>query len=196
MRRMDKRRAGAALMSGVALAALLAGSGFAEACLNGVRRDTHIATRQLVQAERLLEAGDFQQALDKARGVQPRDAGHEARRSRIMAVAQLRLGRVEEARALLAPLWRVNPQDAYLKARMGELLAANKAPAEQRQGRALLEELAKADIMPDAEGYRALGRLRRDAGDKAGSAQAIERCLKMAGGADLCSLSEPTKPAS
>lgn len=113
-----------------------------------------------------------------------------------MAVAQLRLGRVQEARALLSPLWRVNPQDAYLKARMGELLAANKAPAEQRQGRALLEELAKADLMPDAEGYRALGWLRRDAGEQAGSAQAIERCRQMASRPEICSLAEPTKPAS
>jgi predicted Zn-dependent protease len=79
----------------------------------------------------------------------------------------------------------------WLKTRLAEALSRTRRGS--REARSLLEQLAKADLIVDAEGYATLARLRKQAGDGEGATAALARCTSMTKKAEVCS-DEPLPP--
>jgi predicted Zn-dependent protease len=67
-------------------------------------------------------------------------------------------------------------------------LAEAMAQLDDRKGeaKALLEKLAKKDLIASPEGYAALAELRQKNGDQQGSLQAMKRCQQMSNGSTIC----------
>ncbi len=91
-------------------------------------------------------------------------------------IAHLRLGNVVDARSFLRQAQRHFDDDAVVAARLAEAEVATDWP---QRARDLLEPLAKADLMPDADAWTALAKARRKTGDEEGARQALERALAM-----------------
>lgn len=71
------------------------------------------------------------------------------------------------------------------KAELAEAIA--NLPKRRSEARKLLEELAHSDLLPSANGYALLARLRAQAGDEAGRIAAMKRCSTMAKHTSVCS---------
>jgi hypothetical protein len=56
------------------------------------------------------------------------------------------------------------------------------------EAREILEDLAKRDLVASPDGYAVLAALRARSGDRRGEQAALERCHKLAGKAERCSL--------
>jgi hypothetical protein len=74
--------------------------------------------------------------------------------------------------------------DAVAKSELGEALA--KMDSTKKEGRKILEGLAKKDLLTSPEAYKALAELRAAAGDDSGRLAALERCRAMAKDAKIC----------
>lgn len=101
--------------------------------------------------------------------------------------------RVGEAQANLA--WSVQvlrrqasakADDVVLKTELAEALA--RVSEHRNEARAILEDLAKRDLIASPEGYAALAQLRRESGDEDGQRLALKRCEAMAKSQDACVL--------
>jgi hypothetical protein len=64
--------------------------------------------------------------------------------------------------------------------------ALSRVDAHKQEAREILERLAKRDLVASPEGYAALARLRKQAGDAAGTKLALERCQAMAEKGAVC----------
>lgn len=78
------------------------------------------------------------------------------------------------------------PDDPSLETDLGEALA--RVDAHREEARALLEGLARRDLISSAEGYAALALLRSLGGDTEGQKLALKRCEAMAGDHGACVL--------
>ena len=78
------------------------------------------------------------------------------------------------------------PDDMSLKSDLGEAMA--RVPTHHDEARAILEDLAKRDLMASPEGYAALASLRSRSGDADGQKLALKRCEAMAKSQDACVL--------
>jgi len=76
--------------------------------------------------------------------------------------------------------------DVALKTDLAEAMA--RIPEQRAEARAILEELAKRDLIASPEGYAALASLRRESGDADGQSVALKRCEAMAKNQDACVL--------
>jgi hypothetical protein len=167
------------------------------ACLNAVTLEGNRAVKQIRKAEKLLARGQ----ADKARRlVDPfrydfEGKGLQRRADIVIATADVRrlrghrdMALFEEARKTLADLHAEHKNDPLIAARYAEALAA----AEPTRGRALaiLQDLEKRDLMPDAFAYRTLARLHHAAGNSEASNAAMSRCRKTAERRRVCTLSD------
>jgi len=76
--------------------------------------------------------------------------------------------------------------DVALKTDLAQAMA--RIPEQRAEARAILEELAKRDLIASPEGYAALASLRRESGDADGQSVALKRCEAMAKNQDACVL--------
>lgn len=76
--------------------------------------------------------------------------------------------------------------DVGLKTDLAE--AMSRVPARRSEARAILEDLAKRDLVASPEGYAALAVLRSQLGDTDGQKLALQRCEAMAKSRDACAL--------
>lgn len=76
--------------------------------------------------------------------------------------------------------------DVTLKTDLAEAMA--RIPEQRAEARAILEELAKRDLVASPEGYAALASLRSQSGDADGQKLALKRCEAMAKSQDACVL--------
>jgi hypothetical protein len=76
--------------------------------------------------------------------------------------------------------------DVALKTDLAE--AMSRVPTRRAEARAMLEELAKRDLIASPEGYAALAELRSQSGDADGQKLALKRCEAMAKSQDACAL--------
>lgn len=170
----------------------------AEACLNEAMYTLDDATSAIVAAEELLDQGKYAQAKRKAVKTdvasapavdwrygdnnQRRDEMEkkrpllEARKQRVIAIAQLRLGNTKDAKRRLASLVLQNPDDPGLQARYAEA----KLATGDKSGGTILVDLETRDLMPDAAGWVALAKVRDQEGDVEARERAITSCKAMA----------------
>ncbi len=76
--------------------------------------------------------------------------------------------------------------DVGLKTDLAEAMA--RVPERRAEARAILEDLAKRDLIASPEGYAALAQLRSQSGDSDGQKLALKRCEAMAKSQDACLL--------
>jgi hypothetical protein len=76
--------------------------------------------------------------------------------------------------------------DVGLKTDLAEAMA--RVPERRSEARAILEDLAKRDLIASPEGYAALASLRSQSGDSDGQKLALKRCEAMAKNQDACVL--------
>ena len=74
--------------------------------------------------------------------------------------------------------------DVSLKTDLAETLA--RIPEHRAEARAILEDLARRDLVASPEGYATLAALRSDSGDSEGQKLALKRCEAMAKSQDAC----------
>jgi predicted Zn-dependent protease len=91
---------------------------------------------------------------------------------------------VEWAVSNLRVLSAQHSDNTGLKSRLAEGLS--KRPAGRAEARTILEDLARADLMVDAEGWATLADLRQGAGDPVGRDKAVAECLKRAKNRQMC----------
>jgi len=80
----------------------------------------------------------------------------------------------------------VKGDDVSLRTDLAEAMA--RIPEQRGEARAILEDLAKRDLIASPEGYAALASLRNQSGDADGQKLALERCEAMAKSPDACTL--------
>jgi predicted Zn-dependent protease len=186
----------------------------ASACINSRMYSLDNATRELDQAERDLERGDYSRALAEAQRANVNapafdrrrpPGGEEAqrraeerrpelarRRDRVIAIAQLRLGRAKVAKPALEALLGKQPDDPGLQARFAEALVAT---GDKARGFEMLIDLETRDLMPDAAGWLALAKLRDDAGDIDARGRALAGCKAIATSPRSCTFAFKARPA-
>ena len=98
--------------------------------------------------------------------------------------AQDRKENLEWAVSVLRGVAELRKNDPASETDLGEAMA--KLDAYRGEARALLEKLAKKDLVTSPEAYAALAKLRSEAGDAEGGQLAMQRCEKMARSADVC----------
>ncbi len=190
-------------MRRLAIAILVSSGGAALACGNPVFISTSRATRLVAEAEKALELDQPKQALKLlpsppiAVGGGPMfeledtppgaiDPGLNRRLDNrlqlLRATAWLRTGQHKaalgwfEARSLL--------DSPEAKARRAEALSF--VAGRRDEAVKILDELVKADLMPDAFAWRTLATLRHAAHDEAGAKEAITRCQAIAKVPTIC----------
>lgn len=105
------------------------------------------------------------------------------------------LGKSEKHRALnlewsikaLRSINEIKKDDPAVQTDLAEALA--KVESHRAEGHALLEKLAKKDLVATPEAYATLATLRSQAGDAAGQKVALKRCESMAKAANVCKAS-------
>jgi predicted Zn-dependent protease len=100
----------------------------------------------------------------------------------LQMVAELRLG--EDVLEALEAVAANNLPSPYLRARLAE--AMGKTTERRAEALKILDELEKQDLMPDAEAWADLARLRNASGDAAGRERAVARCLKVSRRPSIC----------
>lgn len=186
----------------------------AQACGNSIRHRIHKPTKSVKKAEMLLADGKYQQAVDMVRGLYPQlhryqhgdAAALTLRAQRVAALATVRSegstklggklrGADQHARqvrvawatmALEIQSWH-DPIDLVLRTELAEALAAT--PIYRDRAHAMLDDLAKRDLMPTARGYMILAELEKVRGQADRSEAAALRCKEIAGGSGVCAWS-------
>jgi predicted Zn-dependent protease len=174
----------------VAVAVQLADARPARACLNGVLMERDEAIKRVARAEKDLERAHYRRVLRSLDADEYLvDEALLRKIETLKAVAQLRLGRKRAAEVTLRRLLRRTPEDPYLRTRLAESLAGRTGDDPIEAWR-ILDELEARDLIPDAQGYATLARLRERAKDREGRDRAVEECRRRARGGewiDLCS---------
>ncbi len=167
------------------LAAVTLTPAVAYPCGNSMRFRLHRAVQQVAQAERLLDEGKPEEALTRAEQARalPLDAQLSRRVQLVEAVARVRTGRLALAMPVLRARLQAEPTSPVLRARMAEaLMRAQKSAA----ALAMLEDLERRDLMPDAHAFATLAALRGQRGDLPGRDRALARCELMAAAKRIC----------
>jgi predicted Zn-dependent protease len=163
----------------------------AAACLNGVVMELDEAVKAVARAEKDLERGQYTQVLLSL------DADHYKvgdpllrKIETLQAVARLRLGKSRVAERELRRLLRREPDSPYLLTRLAESLAGRSGDDPIEAWR-ILDQLEAKDLIPDADGYATLARLRARARDREGSKRAVTECLRRARDPRVCPSTAP-----
>lgn len=183
----------------------------AEACVNGVEKRVNDNARMVTIAERRVRDGHHVAALHLIKSLRGLSPHLQKRARRVQAVAIIRTrgdltrdgNKTDNARSRDAQIrWAVrtlmSQRDGMLDPKLNMQIAEGLLliPKRRAEGRKLLEELARRDVMPDARGYAILAELRAEAGDKEGSEEAARRCQRLGGSDDLCEPEEAAAPAT
>ncbi len=86
--------------------------------------------------------------------------------------------------ASLRKLHAAKKDDVSVETDLAEALS--KVDTHKKEAREILERLAKKDLVASPEGYAALARLRKEAGDSKGTKLALKRCEEMASSDAIC----------
>lgn len=187
-----------------AFAAGLAAAPPADACINSSNLSREGAMRQVARAERLIAAGRYQQAK---RLLHDHDVTFHLRRGRhdplgrkvalLTATLALRESRGEEhvAGALRALEGLSDQDDPVVVARIAEAKAGLTGEDAHHEALAVLTDLEARYLVPDAEAFAALVKLRVEAGDLDGAGRAYTSCKKMTTRAKVCGKA-PARPTS
>ena len=197
------------LLAFAAAALIVAVPALAYACLNGVLIIEQDDIRELDRAERLLVAGKLEatdSVIERYRRYYGEFEGKRAhafsQRVRLLdATVGLRL-LVREKPIDLARLVSVTRQLRNLqaddgrtpplfKARLAEALVLH--PSGMNEAKLLITDLEKRDLMPEAEAWVTLAKVRAYLHDVDGMSAALRRCEKMAGKRkpQVCHAAEP-----
>lgn len=200
------RRLSCRLLS-LVLVLLAVPAGPARACINGTQIELDEWTKAVRDAEDTLDEGDHARAAWRVLQLFPTLMGDQAPRKRaelfdrgrrVLALAIARSGatfiRAEIARdpaltwATMALRARreARPDDPGRTSDLAEALA--QAPGGREEAFALLDELARADLMPDPRGWAVLGELARALGRPDVGRSATRRCLEIAREGWICSV--------
>lgn len=206
---MSRLTARAALLAVTAV--LLLPSRPVDACENEVERVVDLVAQSIRRAEGSLADGSFHAAARDVLATFPAatQASHRERRQalfhrgqRILALAVVRSGgavalgpslsgRTPEQRAAklawaatILRLHAARTGDVQVRAELAEALA--RIPLERAGARAILRELADADILPTARAWALLADLEREHGDDTYAARATRRCREIAPDSPLC----------
>jgi predicted Zn-dependent protease len=161
----------------------------ADACMNGVIMEQSEIVKNLRLAEKALEQGHNKKALRLLQADHyMSDSSKLLRRIRmVQAVARMRVGKTKGPERVFRNLLKKDKDNPYLRTRLAEAL-------HQRLGEDAIEawrimnDLEARDLVPDAQGYVVLARLRKRNKDSAGYARAVMVCQRMAGQrAAICS---------
>jgi hypothetical protein len=171
------------------------------------------AEKTLASGNRLAAAASVIRMIPHIRSLKSKPGSLVARAERVLAVALARnqgalpvgnevpsevLGAwrgAGEAESTANMAWSVavlkrqsasKSDDVALKTDLAEAMA--RIPEQRAEARAILEELAKRDLVASPEGYAALASLRSLSGDADGQKLALERCEAMAKSQDACVL--------
>jgi hypothetical protein len=137
------------------------------------------------QAEKAFQAGDYQEVLDLLDGwTEMADWRHGNRRMELVAISNVRTGRVNAGVMSLRYLLRKKKNDPYLSTRLAEALALTKSG--KREAAEILARLERDDLIADAKGFAVLASL-LDGRDPAGADAARQRCRAMSKEAGVCS---------
>jgi predicted Zn-dependent protease len=151
-------------------------------CLNGTILEQDEMVKRLHLAEAAIEARDFEKAR---RALAARGEEHWlddrllARRDRLMATVNLRLGNTKAAARAFRRFLRQKKDDPVLRARLAEA-EADHGGHQEVEARLILADLERRDLVPDAEAWAALARLRHRDDDFAGRDRALARCFATA----------------
>lgn len=185
--------------------ALLLAARVAWACGNPVFYETSKATKLIADAERALERNQPKRAARMfpawamVEGEAPKKMNGlplpdtlpstplEWRLQILRATAWLRTDRVAMGQAwLLRAKDRPEAQSPEYRARFAEAFVSDGNPERVEEARAIIEDLASKDLVPDAFAWRTLAIARRAAGDAAGAKLADDRCRAIAKVATIC----------
>jgi predicted Zn-dependent protease len=91
---------------------------------------------------------------------------------------------LEFAVAALSRVSELKDDDPAVQTELAEAMA--QLDNKSGEAKALLEKLAKKDLIATPEGYAALAELRQKRGDQKGSLEAMKRCQQMSNGSTIC----------
>jgi hypothetical protein len=119
-------------------------------------------------------------ATARSEGALPlaKELPHYAQGTWIGKSDQDRAANLEWSVSQLRTLHASKQDDTSVETDLAEALS--KVDAHKKEAREILERLAKKDLVASPEGYAALARLRKQAGDSAGTKLALKRCEAMA----------------
>lgn len=154
------------------------------ACMDFEALSPNESTLLLSAAEKELKAGHPQKVVELL-AYSPDLATWQQnnKRMELVAIAQIRLGKVHLGNRALKALLKKSPDDPYLLARLAEGLVRTRSG--KAEALAILERLDREDLMPDAEGYAVLAAL-LPAGPAA--AKATARCEQLAADKTACAI--------
>lgn len=163
------------------------------ACGNAVHLERSRVTRLIAQAEQALEKGEAHRARrltgEVARAHWKRSPGLVRRFRMAKGLASIRTGSALRGVPLLKKIKATD--DPALSSALAEGLSVLKG--QHGEALRLLADLEARDLIPDAFGYAALARLRREKGDEQGALRAQSRCEAMAPKPGICKPPAPKK---
>jgi hypothetical protein len=114
----------------------------------------------IAEAEKAFEAGEYGTVLDLLdNGIEMSDWRHGNKRMELVAIANVRTGKVQAGVKSLRYLLRQKKDDPYLLTRLAEGLALTESG--KTEAIAILEKLEKQDLVADGDGKKVLVALRR-----------------------------------
>lgn len=195
----------------VIVAMMMMGREPADACINPMRIAKDQAVAVIARAESLIADGQYPAALTELGGAEPvfvygwlqyevRDEVLQRKLELLAATAALRTGgaHTPHARDTLEDLLSMDAENPVLIARVAEARMATAFDERDRAAAlAALTDLAQRDLMPDAESYAVLARLRLADHDDVGATAAHARCAAMARRPAICAdLARPPTAAA
>jgi len=151
-------------------------------CGNATLLEGDEAVAQVARAERLMAKGKYHKALKLVDPFRYEfdDEALADRAHTLAMVTRLRLEPAswgETAARFFENALKADPEQPYAAARLAE--AYTHMPNKAERARALLEDLAGRDLMPDAEAWATLALARERGGDPEGREAALDRCRKL-----------------
>ena len=186
------------LASLVALGSISLPAPRAEACINSTRIAKDKFAKLVATAEAALQQGNYGEVfstLDLNRRwrqlgileVETDDGGLMRRAALVMATATIRTGDgLDRGIERIDELLVNDKKSPTLLARRAEGLYARNGKGDRDAAKVILVELESKDLMPDAEAWAVLARLRDPGKEAAERTRALERCSKLATRKGIC----------
>jgi hypothetical protein len=159
-------------------------------CINGTLLEKDEMIKRLLLAEKAIEARDFMKArthLVLGRDETLLDRRLDQRRRLLLGVVNLRLGKTRAAERTFRAFLRAQKEDPLLRAWLAQSLA-DRTGFDAVEAWRILDDLERRDLVPEAEAWVALARLRHRDHDWEGRERALRRCRAMARDATTCRL--------
>jgi hypothetical protein len=176
----------------------------ADACDNAVLLESSEMAKRVASAEQALMEGNYLLVLRKLDGrghwlegdretkltTLSNDPALNRRALLVVATAAIRDGRYRIHRDLgiaqLDELLASDRDNPILRARLAEgLVLRDDSPEDRREAAEILVDLERRDLVPEAEAWAALARLRKGK-DLAGYTRAVMNCQKLSRRQDVC----------